>query len=268
VIQPVRAGIDRGALMTERIALVTGGASGIGLAATRRLVERGFRVAVLDVAKHNLDTVAEELGAAVMTFNTDVGDRRALAETVRQIEAVGPIEHVLGSAGIARVGVTLSVAESDLELMMRVNYFGVVNLVDVVFPLMLERGRGEFAILASATGLVPPKKMAGYGATKAAVINYLVSLNHEHGGKGVTIGIVCPAAVATPMAKDFFADPKKRKKSMATTPEKIVAAIEKGLARRKLMILPGLAKPAALAERINPALMRKVQSGRLGDLVS
>ena len=253
--------------MTQPIALVTGGASGIGLAATRRLVERGYRVAVIDVAKQNLDAVAEELGQSVVIFTTDVGDREALRATVREIEALGPIEHVLGSAGIARVGPTLSVAESDVELMMRVNYFGVVNLVDVVFPLMLARGRGEFAILASATGLVPPKKMAGYGATKAAVVNYLVSLNHEHAGKGVTIGIVCPAAVATPMAQDFFADPKKRKKSMATTPEKIVAAIEKGLARKKLIILPGLAKGAALAERISPALMRKVQQGKLGDLV-
>ncbi|HEY2832611.1 MAG TPA: SDR family NAD(P)-dependent oxidoreductase [Sporichthyaceae bacterium] len=254
--------------MAQPIALVTGGASGIGLAATRRLVQRGFRVAVIDVAKDNLDAVATEFGDAVMTFSTDVADRAALAETVRQIEAIGPIEHALGSAGIARVGATFSVSLADVELMTRVNYFGVVNLVDVVLALMLERGRGEFAVLASATGLVPPKKMAAYGATKAAVINYLVSVDHEHRGKGVTIGIVCPAAVATPMAVDFFADPKKRKKSMATSPEKIVAAIEKGLARKKLIILPGLAKGAAMAERISPALMRKVQSGRLGDLVS
>src|SRR5690349_12568919 len=134
--------------MDRPIALVTGGASGIGLAATRRLVERGYRVAVIDVAKDNLDAVAAEFGDAVTTFATDVGDRSALAETVRQIEAMGPIEHVLGSAGIARVGATLDLAEADLELMMRVNYFGVVNLVDVVFPLMLARGRGEFAILA------------------------------------------------------------------------------------------------------------------------
>lgn len=254
--------------MTDRIALVTGGASGIGLAATRRLVQRGFRVAVLDVAKDNLDAVTQELGDRVMTFSTDIGDRQALAETVRQIEAVGPIEHVLGSAGIARVGPTLEVSESDVELMVRVNFLGVVNLVDVVFPLLLGRGRGEFAILASATGLVPPRKMAAYGATKAAVINYLVSLNHEHGGKGVTIGIVCPAAVATPMAQDFFADPKKRKRSMATTPEKVVAAIEKGLARKRLMIIPGaVAKGTSLAERVSPALMRAVQRSSAADLV-
>lgn len=254
--------------MTERIALVTGGASGIGLAATRRLVQRGYRVAIIDVAKQNLDVMAEEFGASVITFSTDVGDREALRATVREVERLGPIEHVLSSAGIARVGPTFSVSESDVELMMRVNYFGVVNLVDVVLPLMLGRGRGEFAVLASATGFVPPKKMAGYGATKAAVINYLVSVHHEPGNKGVTMGIVCPAAVATPMAKEFFADPKKRKKSMATTPEKIVAAIEKGLARKRLIILPGLARSAALGERFSPALMRRVQRGKLGDLVS
>ena len=254
--------------MAQPIARVTGGASGIGLAATRRLVQRGYRVAGLDGAKQNLDAVVEEFGHAVMPYNPDVGDRAALAETVRQIEAVGPIEHVLGSAGIARVGPTLEVSQADVELMVRVNFFGVVNLVDTVFPLMLARGRGEFAILASATGLVPPKKMAAYGATKAAVINYLVSLHHEHGNEGVTIGIVCPAAVATPMANDFFADPRKRKRSMATTPEKIVAAIEKGLAHKKLMIVPGaVAKGGAIAERISPAIMRKVQNPRLADLV-
>jgi NAD(P)-dependent dehydrogenase (short-subunit alcohol dehydrogenase family) len=251
------------------VALVTGAASGIGRAAVIRLVERGFTVAAIDVGREALDDLNAKYDGKVRGWVIDVRDFAALSEAVAEVEAeLGPIVHVLGSAGIARVGPTFEVARADIAMMMEVNYLGVVNLVSACLPRMLERESGEFAVLASITGVTPPIKMAGYGATKAAVVSYMSSLTYEHAGKGVTLACVCPAAVSTPMGEDFFKDPEKRAKSMATTPEKIVRSIEKGLRKRKFMIYPnGLALALALGQRFTPKLVHALQASKFGDLV-
>lgn len=252
------------------VALVTGGASGIGLAATRRLVGRGFHVAVLDVSDAGLSAVAQEYGGSVSTHHVDVSDFASLAEVVEKLEAnEGPIEHVFGCAGIARVGNTLDERLEDVDLMMRVNFRGVVSLVHAALPPMLRRGRGEFAIVASATGLVAPRKMAAYGATKAAVIGYLSSLRYDIQGSGVKLACICPAAVATPMAEDFFADPEKRALSMAMRPEVVVKATENGLKRGRFLVLPGpVSKVGPWMARLSPRLIYAFQRSSRFDLVS
>lgn len=254
---------------TRPVAVVTGGASGIGLAYTERLVDRGYTVAVLDVGQVALDAVRAAHPESVRVYLSDVRDLAAVTATIDAIEStVGPIQHVLGCAGIARVGPTFEVARNDIQLMIDVNFGGVINLIDACLPRMLARRSGEFAIIASATGLVPPRKMAAYGATKAAVIGYMQSLRYEVEGQGVTVACVCPAAVSTPMAKDFFADPVKRSKSRAITPTQVVLAIEKGLRRKRFLIYTDpIGHATALLARWAPGTIRAVQRGKLGDLV-
>lgn len=251
------------------VALVTGGASGIGLAAARRLLERGYQVAVADVNADALDRAAAELGAAATTYVVDVRDRAAVAALVKAVEdGLGPIEHVLGCAGIARVGATLDVDPAAVELMMNTNFFGVVNLVYSALPLMVARGRGEFAVISSITAVVPPRRMAGYGASKAAVLSLMESLRDECAGSGVRFACVCPAAVATPMATDFFPDPAKRARSMAIPPQRVVAALEKGLRHRNTFrIYPDpMARALAVTSRYAPRLPRLIQRSKFGDL--
>ena len=217
----------------------------------------------IDISLHATatDRAAALDPAAIHTFAVDVSDRNADATTVAEIEStLGPIEHALACAGIARVGPTLKVKHDDVDLMMRVNYGGVVNLIDAVLPRMLQRRRGELAVLASATGLIAPRKMAAYGATKAAVIGYLQSLRYEVDGSGVKLACVCPAAVATPMAEDFIADPAKRKRSMAISPKVIVAAMEQGLHRGTFLVIPGVMSKGSVAlQRFAPGIARRLQ---------
>jgi short-subunit dehydrogenase len=251
------------------VAVVTGAASGIGLVAVERLLERGFGVAAIDVSRDALDALEAKYPRRALGYPTDVRDAAAVQKAVDMVEInMGPIEHVLCSAGIARVGPSLAVDLANIDLMMGVNYGGVVHMATACLPRMIKRGHGEFAVLASVTGITPPVKMAGYGATKAAVISYMNSLRYEVDGTGVKLACVCPAAVSTPMSKDFFADPAKRAKSMATTPQKVVDSIEKGLARGTFMVYPNaLARAFALGQRVSPRLIRFVQSSRFSDLV-
>jgi short-subunit dehydrogenase len=233
-------------------------------------VERGYRVALLDLP-------GDEITAAVAQFDgtsafpADVSDADAVAEVVDRVEAdFGPIDHLFACAGIARVGRTLSVQRSDVDLMMRVNYGGVVNLAYSVLPRMIERGRGEFAAVASLTGIVAPRKMAGYGASKAAVIGFLDSLRYELDGTGVTLTCVCPEAVRTPMAVDFFADPTNRAKAekSAITPEQVVHACERGLARGRFLVLPGsVSKVSWRVQRFLPRVAHAIQAGDKFDFV-
>lgn len=253
------------------VALVTGGASGIGLAGVARLAERGYRIAVLDLSEEALASVASRFGEQVATFAVDVSDADALAAVVGKVEDdLGAIEHVFACAGVARVGPTLSVARTDVELMTRVNYLGIVNLVYAVLPRMLDRNRGEFAVVASLTGILPPRKMAAYGATKAAVIGFLEALRYDLKGKAVKLACVCPEAVKTPMADDFFANPAKQAQALksAITPEQVVGATEKGLARNRFLVLPGtMSKIVWRIQRFVPGLTRAMQSRDSLDLV-
>jgi short-subunit dehydrogenase len=246
---------------TKPVALVTGAASGIGLAAVRRLVERGYCVAAIDMNVSLLDDLAAQHPGAVKTFVVDVTDFDQVDTAVSQVEEqLGSIEHVFASAGIARVGETLSVSRRDVDLMMAVNYGGVVNLAYTALARMTGRRRGEFVVIASLTGLVPPRKMAAYGATKAAVIGFMGSLRYDVETSGVKLACVCPEQVATPMASDFFADAGNRAKAskMAITPEKVVSAAEKGLRRGRFLVLPGvLSKGAAMGQRLAPSLLRR-----------
>jgi len=250
-------------------ALVTGGASGIGLVAVGRLVERGFHVAALDLSEEALAKVEAAHPGKVTAYPVDVSETKAVSDVIDLVEkAHGPLAHVLACAGIARVGLTLEVDRADVDLMMRVNYGGVVNIVYAVLPRMLGRRSGELVVLASATGILAPRKMAGYGASKAAVISFMESLAYDVDGAGVTLAVVCPEAVSTPMAADFFADPEKRKRSMAITPETVVAAMERGVAKKRFLILPGpVSRGTRLATRFAPGLMRQIQRSSRFDLV-
>ena len=131
-----------------------------------------------------------------------------------------------------------------------------------LIPRMIVRGSGEFAAVASLTGLVYPRKMAGYGASKSAVINYLASLRYELEGTGVRLSCAFPETVCTPMTTDFFVDPGERARAerSAITPERVVRALENGLARKRFLVVPGaVSKVFWRAERFAPALTRAIQ---------
>ncbi|GHE41559.1 SDR family NAD(P)-dependent oxidoreductase [Streptomyces capitiformicae] len=124
------------------VALLTGGASGIGLADLGRLAEGEYRIAVLDLGKQALGKVAERFADRVATFAVDVSDPDAVAAVVEKAEdEIGPIEHVVACAGIARAGPTLSVARADVDLMTRMNYGGIVDLAYAGLPRMTGAGQ-------------------------------------------------------------------------------------------------------------------------------
>lgn len=173
--------------MTEanrQVAVVTGGASGIGAASAERLREDGMRVITLDFAGRP-------------DMRVDVTDGAALAAAAAEI---GPVDVLVNSAGIVGPNAPLLETEAaDWRQVLEVNVLGVVGSMQAFVPGMVERGWGRVVNLASIAGKDGNPNLAAYSASKAAVIALTKSAGKELAQTGVLVNAIAPAVIATPM---------------------------------------------------------------------
>jgi NAD(P)-dependent dehydrogenase (short-subunit alcohol dehydrogenase family) len=247
--------------MAERVALVTGAASGMGKLMAARLVTAGWTVAGVDLPGPQLE--AAQTGA--IPHPCDVGDEHQVAATTRAIvERFGTIDRLVNAAAIALPGRIEGLPGDAFERSMNVNYYGTVRWVKAVLPGMRARGCGELVLFASLAGWMPTPGMAAYTATKFAVVGFAETLAMELKGSGIGVRCVCPAAVQTPMLDDIMAQGmSERLKNMSpvATAEQVVDAIEVSLARPRagIYVFPGgAAKVLWRARRLSPRLLAGV----------
>jgi NAD(P)-dependent dehydrogenase (short-subunit alcohol dehydrogenase family) len=221
-----------------KVALVTGAASGMGRLATRRLAAGGARVAALDVNEAGLrETRGED--ERVRTFAVDVTDARAVADTVRRVEAeLGPIDRVMNAAAIMPTDRLLSQDAELVNRIMAINYGGTVNVTLAALPGMIARRRGELVNFASVAGWLPTLHFGAYNASKFAVVAFTEVLQHENRGSGVRFACVCPPPVATPLLDQAKSRPKILAELPPIAPETVLDAIERDLERGRLMVYP------------------------------
>jgi len=173
-------------MATTRTALVTGGASGLGAAAAKRLRAEGLQVTTLDLI--NADVTA------------DVADEQALLRVAGQI---GPVDVLVNSAGI--VGPNKPLLETtvqDWRRVLEVNVLGTVNTMRAFVPGMRDRGWGRVVNIASMAGKDGNPSLSVYSASKAAVIGLTKSAGKELATTGVLVNVIAPAVIATPMNDD------------------------------------------------------------------
>jgi NAD(P)-dependent dehydrogenase (short-subunit alcohol dehydrogenase family) len=179
-----------------KVALVTGGAQGIGLGIARALKQEGATVVVADVEADTLQSTAEELSCA--SHELDVRSREQWASVVDEVErTIGPIDVLCNNAG---VGGGTSVTAMSYELwdwVMDVNVGGVINGIQTVVPGMLERGTGHVVNTASGAGLVPSGGGFMYVTSKYAVVGLSESMRTDLKKRGVGMSVLCPGPVAT-----------------------------------------------------------------------
>lgn len=181
-----------------RIALVTGGASGIGAATARRLAAEGARVAVADVNEDGARKVAGEIdGAAVRMDVTDVASVRAAVAAAG--EALGTIEVLVNNAGTDRFAFFVHTDEELWDFVLRVNLRGVLAVTHAVLPGMHERGGGAIVNVASEAGRVGSQGSATYSAAKAGVIGFTKAIARESARYGVRSNAVAPGPIETPL---------------------------------------------------------------------
>lgn len=184
------------------VALITGGASGIGLAIARKLLAQGSTVALVDLGAERLKAAARQLVGDVLTFEADITSERSVNQAVGELlESRHRIDVLINSAGIT--GMTnrkaADVLFKDFQRVIAINLHGSFLTAKAVLPPMVHQGFGRILLIASIAGKEGNAGMCSYSASKAGVIGLTKSLGKEYAETGVTINALAPAVIRTAM---------------------------------------------------------------------
>ncbi|NKI16001.1 SDR family NAD(P)-dependent oxidoreductase [Spongiibacter sp. KMU-166] len=249
--------------MTKKVALITGGGSGMGQLMAKQLAEKGHRVVILDVNEPGMVETCKS-NDNISYFVCDVTNREQVENIVAEVEKdVGPIWRMAHAAGIMPGGTLVDMPSEKIVQLMMINYGGTVHLTKAVMPYMLKRNAGEIIIFGSSAGIVPSSNLGAYCATKSAVNTFTEVLHYENRGNNIKILLVCPPAVDTPLIKQALDTGPKGLESAAKSGKmadagSIISAIEKGLEKGKWKVLPGEAAAGEFLRRLSPSLLWKI----------
>ena len=186
-----------------KVAVITGGASGIGRAVADKAVTKGMKIVLCDIEEGPLKVAVDDLtstGAEVLGVVTDVSDR-ASVEALRDaaLERFGAVHLVHNNAGIGLGGPIWEVTEEDWRWILGVNLWGVIHGVATFTPLLLEQGEGHIVNTASIAGIIVAPFLGPYNATKQAVVAISETLFKDLQAVGAPVGVsvLCPGFVQT-----------------------------------------------------------------------
>jgi NAD(P)-dependent dehydrogenase (short-subunit alcohol dehydrogenase family) len=252
-----------------KIAVVTGGASGIGRALGQALARRGATVVLADVDDAGAKDVAQEIGAT--SAGLDVRDADAFAALVAEVvDEHGRLDLLFNNAGIGVGGEVAELTLAHWDRVIDVNLRGVVHGVIAAYPVMIRQGSGHIVNTASVAGLIPAPLLTPYAATKHAVVGLSTSLRGEAATHGVRVSAVCPGIIDTPiwdkMTPEGLPEPpsirtqfEAAKSSLlrrAYSPAALADDVLDGVARnRALIVAPTHARMAWRLYRLAPRLL-------------
>jgi len=224
--------------LTGKVAVVTGGAGGIGRALCRRFAAEGARaVVVADLDAAGAECVAREIGGLAVTV--DVSREADIVNLVnRATESYGAIDLFCSNAGIAMEG-GVDTPDSEWQRIWNINFMAHVYAARAVLPGMLARGGGYLLQTASAAGLLTQVGSAPYAVTKHAAVSLAEWLSVTYGDRGIRVSCLCPQGVRTNMlAEAERSGPGRLLLEGALQPEQVAEAVVAGLAEERFLILP------------------------------
>lgn len=231
-----------------KVALVTGGASGMGQLDALRLAKQGAKVAIMDLNEKGLQETASQ-SPNIKAYKCDVSNLEEVRQVIAQIEnELGPIDRLTHCAAIMPGQSIKDMSAELINKVMAVNYFGTVNLTKTLMPLMEKRGGGDIILYGSMAGSVLTHHLGAYCATKSAINSFAEILVRENLNSPIRFLLVCPPMVNTPLVSQATAhgpeslkDSAKTGKNMAQ-PQEIIDAVEAAIERGDWVVRP---KPAA-----------------------
>jgi 2-hydroxycyclohexanecarboxyl-CoA dehydrogenase len=220
----MRAGMD------TPVALVTGGARGIGRAIALALAADGRAVAVADLLSDGASTTAEEaaaLGVPAIGVTLDVTDPASVAAAVERARSeLGPVGVLVNNAGWDELRPFLETDEEFWQRVVDINFMGVLRMTKAVLPAMVEAGWGRVVNIASDAGRVGSSLESVYSGAKAGTIGFTKTIAREVARAGVTANTVCPGPTRTPLLGEMA--------GAGEAGEKLVARLERAVPMRRL----------------------------------
>ncbi|HEY7775538.1 MAG TPA: SDR family oxidoreductase, partial [Kineobactrum sp.] len=221
------------------------------------------RVAIFDVNESGLEATAAE-HTNITALHCDIGKLDDVEARIDQVEqSLGPIDHLVHAAALMPSHKLTDHTHESMQRLFQINYFGTTYVIQAALKGMLARHSGRIIAFGSIAGHAPVPHMGGYCATKSAVNTYIEILQNELRNSGVRVHLVCPPAVNTPLIEQTLATDspgsiiEAKKSGRLANPEKIVDAIDKGVARDRDIIYPGEARLLMLWHTLWPRLWWK-----------
>jgi NAD(P)-dependent dehydrogenase (short-subunit alcohol dehydrogenase family) len=276
-------GVTMTSTLNDKVAIVTGGGSGIGEALSRELARRGARVVVADIAGDAAERVAAAIadgGGMAAAHQVDVTREQDVASLVEETAAVyGHLDYQFNNAGIAIGGDARDLALSHWRHVLDVDLYGVLYGTFAAYPIMASQGFGHIVNTSSGAGLLPLPFSTAYATAKHAVVGLSLSLRLEGADLGVKVSVVCPGFVRTPIFETATIvgmpqDTAQRRPARVKMVEPAQAArtILDGVTRnRPVIAFPGSVRLAwritclfpRLADRTAPRLVRAMRKNRI-----
>ena len=240
--------------LTNKIAVVTGAASGIGRALSLQLADHGCHLAIADIDKEGLEeTVAlvKAKGSRCSSHIVDVGSRESVEGFAKDVVAeYGAVHLLINNAGVTLIERVEKIEYHDFEWIMQINFWGVVYGTKAFLPVMGEQSEAHIVNVSSLFGLMALPLQSAYNASKFAVRGFTEALKMELAASTVRVSCVHPGGIKTSITKNsrVGADALENSKEQLhedfqnkalTTPEKAAAAIMKGVLTNKRRILIG-----------------------------
>ena len=190
-----------------KVALVTGGAQGIGKAIAVRLAREGADVVVADVNIDLAQSVLTEMktwGVSALALRTDVSDSQEVEDLVKRIQERFPtLDILVNNAGISKDGLLVRVAEEDWDRVLKVNLKGAFNLTKSVAKVMIKQRWGRIVNITSVIGMMGNVGQTSYAASKAGLIGLTKSTAKELAARGITVNAVAPGYILTSMTENL-----------------------------------------------------------------
>jgi len=253
--------------MKVNVALVTGGASGMGRLAALDLASKGAKVAIVDMNEENLAATAAE-SDNISAYTCDVSDLQSVRQLVEQVQSeLGEIDRLTQCAAIMPGDSVKGMSAELTNKQMLINYCGTVNMVKTIMDGMEQRGRGQIVVFGSMAGSVLTHGLGGYSATKAATNVWMEVLAEEQRESPVHYLLVCPPMVNTPLVDQALekgpgsiqgAVKDKRMSEPQDIVDAVEAALDKGKGRNNWRVCPQSAGIMMYFRRLAPGLMWKL----------
>ncbi|MGB7137501.1 MAG: SDR family oxidoreductase [Acidobacteriaceae bacterium] len=191
--------------LSGKTAIVTGAASGIGLAIATAFARNGARIAVVDLNEPAAQAAVAKIGPAAEAFPCDVSDSASVHRAFQAILARGPVHILVNNAGVAHVGTLASTSEADFDRLMRVNVRGLYLCTRAVIEPMKQNGGGVILNMASIAGMAGLPDRFAYSTTKGAVLAMTYSIARDYLRDNIRCNAISPARVHTPFVDGFVA---------------------------------------------------------------